>query len=172
MRDVGLIGAIFGNPAATSALGKAATDVAEVLTPNATKKMEAAQEAYLAAIDEQGLEFKYASAGLFDQIVNGLNRLPRPFLAFGTLGLFVYAMIDPLGFAQRMVGLNYVPEPLWWLLTAIVGFYFGAREAHYFRRRPQPSASRTQQGTPAHAPARANTAPPQNAALDEMRSRR
>jgi len=31
------------------------------------------------------------------------------------------------------VGLNEVPEPLWWLLGAIVSFYFGAREMHYFR---------------------------------------
>jgi hypothetical protein len=34
-----------------------------------------------------------------------------------------------------MVGLNAVPEPLWWLLGAIVAFYFGARETHYFRNR-------------------------------------
>jgi Holin of 3TMs, for gene-transfer release len=33
-----------------------------------------------------------------------------------------------------------VPEPLWWLLGAIVGFYFGAREAHYFRTRPVDTA--------------------------------
>ncbi|WP_422385854.1 3TM-type holin [Paracoccus tegillarcae] len=31
--------------------------------------------------------------------------------------------------------LSLVPEPLWWLLGAIVSFYFGAREAHYFRNR-------------------------------------
>ena len=35
-----------------------------------------------------------------------------------------------------MVGLNAIPEPLWWLLGAIVAFYFGARETHYFRNRP------------------------------------
>ncbi|OYX24591.1 MAG: hypothetical protein B7Z10_08915 [Rhodobacterales bacterium 32-66-7] len=69
-------------------------------------------------------------------MVNGLNRLPRPMLAFGTLGLFVYAMVDPQAFALRMVGLNAVPEPLWWLLGAIVAFYFGARETYYFRNRP------------------------------------
>ena len=44
-------------------------------------------------------------------------------------------MIDPEAFAKRMVGLNAVPEPLWWLLGAIVAFYFGARETHYFRTR-------------------------------------
>lgn len=133
---MGLIDKVLGGSAATAALGQAATSVAEVFIPNATKKMQAAQEAYFAALDEHGVEFKYASLGVFDRFINGLNRLPRPMLALGTLGLFVYAMIDPIGFAQRMVGLNYVPEPLWWLLAAIVGFYFGAREAHYFRTRP------------------------------------
>jgi hypothetical protein len=32
-----------------------------------------------------------------------------------------------------MAGLGYIPDPLWWLLGAIVSFYFGAREMHYFR---------------------------------------
>lgn len=130
---MGLIGQILGNP---GAVARAATDVAEVFVPNATKKMEAAQAAYVAALDEHGEEFKYAAPGLFDRVINGLNRLPRPMLALGTLGLFVYAMVDPEGFSRRMIGLEHVPEPLWWLLAAIVGFYFGAREAHYFRLRP------------------------------------
>jgi hypothetical protein len=46
-------------------------------------------------------------------------------------------MADPVGFAGRMQGLALVPDQLWWLLGAIVSFYFGARELHYFRdRRP------------------------------------
>jgi hypothetical protein len=153
---MGLIGRIFGGPAATSALGAAVTHVAEVFTVNATKKMEAEVEAYRAALDEHGAEFQHARAGLFDHFVNGLNRLPRPLLALGTLGLFVYAMLDPAGFAQRMVGLNYVPEPLWWLLGAIVSFYFGAREAYYLRHRTAP--------TPTPAPEAAG----ENPALAEL----
>jgi hypothetical protein len=38
-----------------------------------------------------------------------------------------------------MAGLAGVPEPLWWLLGAVVGFYFGARELHYLRRPRVPS---------------------------------
>ena len=34
-----------------------------------------------------------------------------------------------------MEGLALVPDPLWWLLGAIVSFYFGARELHYQRAR-------------------------------------
>lgn len=130
---MGLISRILGAPAATTALGQAATGVAEVFVPNATKQMQIAQDAYIAALGEYGAEFQSAGDGWFDRFVNGLNRLPRPCMALGTLGLFAYAMTDPDGFARRMVGLNQVPEPLWWLLAAIVGFYFGAREAHYLR---------------------------------------
>jgi hypothetical protein len=138
---MGVIGRILGGgPAATTAIGQAATTVAEVFTPNATKRMQAAQDAYLKALEEFGGEFQHPRDGWFDRFVNGLNRLPRPFLAFGTMALFVHAMIDPDGFTRRMVGLNHVPEPLWWLLAAIVGFYFGAREAYHIRTRPRAAA--------------------------------
>ena len=36
-------------------------------------------------------------------------------------------MVDPVWFAARMQGIALVPEPLWWLMGAIVSFYFGAR---------------------------------------------
>ena len=48
-------------------------------------------------------------------------------MAFGVLGLFIAAMLDPIWFADSMAGLSLVPEPLWWLLGAIVSLYFGAR---------------------------------------------
>jgi hypothetical protein len=41
-------------------------------------------------------------------------------LALGTIWLFVMAMLDPDGFAAGMAGLALVPEPLWWLLGAVV----------------------------------------------------
>ena len=160
---MGLMGRIFGGPAATTALGTAATNVAEVFIPNATKRMELSHEAYVAALDEHGAEFKYVRPGLFDRFVNGLNRMPRPMLALGTLGLFIYAMIDPISFSQRMLGLAYVPEPLWWLLGAIVSFYFGSREAHYFR-------SRTARELPILQSARSRE-PDENAALAEWRDK-
>lgn len=133
---MGLISQVLGAPAALASLGSAAKGVAEVLTPSATRRMELSAEAQMAALGQIGQEYQMPAPGWFDRVVNGLNRLPRPFLAFGTIGLFVYAMHDPQGFAARMVGLNAVPEPLWWLLGAVVAFYFGARETYYFRNRP------------------------------------
>lgn len=130
---MGLISRALGGADAISATGQAVSEVAEVFHANETRAMELSAEAHRAALDAHGDEFQYARAGRFDRIINGINRMPRPMLALGTIGLFVFAMVNPEAFATRMVGLNEVPEPLWWLLGAIVSFYFGAREMHYFR---------------------------------------
>lgn len=158
---MGLIGAVLNAPGAVTVLGDAAKGVAEVFVPSATKRMELSAQAQAAALEQFGDEFVHASTSGFDRLVNGLNRLPRPLLAFGTIGLFVYAMVDPPDFALRMVGLNAVPEPLWWLLGAVVAFYFGARETHYFRNRPV--------SVPAGVTASAAAADA-NPALDDWRS--
>jgi hypothetical protein len=155
---MGVIGKLIGGPGAVTALGEAAKGVAEVFVPSATKRMEYSAEAQMAALRQLGEEYQHPALSWFDRLVNGLNRLPRPFLAFGTIGLFVYAMVDPEAFAFRMVGLNAVPEPLWWLLGAIVAFYFGARETHYFRNRAVVSPY-----------AEPGAAPEENAALEEWR---
>jgi Holin of 3TMs, for gene-transfer release len=158
---MGVIGRILGGPG-LAALGDAATGVANAFRPDATRSLELSAEAQKAALDQLSAEYGVAGGGWFDRAVNGLNRLPRPMLAFGTLALFVYAMIDPPGFGERMTGLNMVPEPLWWLLGAIVAFYFGAREAHYFRFRPV-------QAPPTGGPA-PETRFDDNAALEDWRA--
>ena len=128
---MGLMRWLFGAGAARTL--DAAAGVAEVFVPNATRGQELAASARAAALAQHAAEFGHARTGAFDRMVDGLNRLPRPMLALGTIGLFVFAMADPAAFAVRMRGLAEVPEPLWWLLGVIVGFYFGAREAHHFR---------------------------------------
>ncbi len=102
-------------------------DTAEVFVENAEKG--AAREAVMRgdALAQFAGEFAVQQRGLFDRFMDALNRIPRPAMALGTLGLFVAAMADPIWFASRMQGIALVPEPLWWLLGAIVSFYFGAR---------------------------------------------
>ena len=128
---MGLIRTILGGGAAE--LTRTVGEVADGFRPNATKDRQLTHDAYIAALGQHGTEFQYGRQGLFEAMMNGLNRLPRPMLALGTIGLFVFAMVDPAGFAPRMQGLALVPDPLWWLLGAIVSFYFGARELHYTR---------------------------------------
>ncbi len=130
-----LLGTGLGHGAAAARVGEAVGSVAEVFVGNRAERDAASAAGFTATVGQYGAEFASAGDGPFDRFVNALNRLPRPMLALGTLGLFVYAMAEPSGFSVRMEGLNLVPEPLWWLLGAIVSFYFGARELHHQRQR-------------------------------------
>ncbi len=102
-------------------------ETAEIFHENAESSAERNFALRQQAMLQYGAEFQGPAKGLFDRFMDGLNRLPRPAMALGTLGLFVAAMVDPLWFAARMQGIALVPEPLWWLLGVIVSFYFGAR---------------------------------------------
>lgn len=103
------------------------TETAQVFRENAEAGAARAATLQGAAMQQFAGEFQGRHKGGFDRFMDGVNRLPRPALALGTLGLFVAAMVDPLWFAARMQGIALVPEPLWWLLGVIVSFYFGAR---------------------------------------------
>lgn len=105
----------------------AIVETAEVFRENAEKSSQRAHDGRAAALAAFAAEFQRTRRSPFDRLIDGINRVPRPALALGTLGLFVAAMVDPIWFAARMQGIALVPEPLWWLLGAIVSFYFGAR---------------------------------------------
>ena len=112
-------------------------ETVEVFRENAEAAAGRAAAIQTGAMGQFAQEFAVPRAGWFDRFMDALNRLPRPAMALGTLGLFVAAMVDPIWFASRMQGIALVPEPLWWLLGAIVSFYFGARhqaKGQEFRR--------------------------------------
>ncbi len=102
-------------------------ETVEIFRENAETGADRVAKLQGQAMQQFGAEFATVGKGRFDRFMDGVNRLPRPALALGTLGLFVSAMVAPLWFAQRMQGIALVPEPLWWLLGVIVSFYFGAR---------------------------------------------
>lgn len=102
-------------------------ETAEIFRENTEAGAEREQERYSQAMSQFGGEFLGGRRGRFDRLMDAINRLPRPMMALGCLGLFVSAMVDPIWFAARMQGVALVPEPLWWLLGVVVSFYFGAR---------------------------------------------
>jgi len=115
------MGRIFGDGR------NALVETAEVFRVNADKSDQRGVAITQATLKQFAAEFKHERRGIFDRFIDGLNRLPRPMLALGTIGLFVAAMYDPVWFSDRMLGVTLIPEPLWWLMGAIVSFYFGAR---------------------------------------------
>ena len=102
---MGLIGTILGAGGAARQVGEAVGGVAEVFVGNRAERDAAAS----AAVPGRGRRSTAPSSpppasGPFDRFVNALNRLPRPMLALGTLGLFVYAMAEPAGFSTPDAG--------------------------------------------------------------------
>ncbi len=125
-------------------------ETVEVFCENAEAGAQRGAQMRSQALTQLEAEFARPAPGLFDRVMDAINRLPRPALALGTLGLFVAAMVDPVWFAARMQGLTLVPEPLWWLLGVIVSFYFGARyqvKHQTFQREIATTLSRTPQVT-------------------------
>ena len=114
--------------------GRAVTGVAGAFIPNAEAADARAATAQAGALAQFAAEFQ-PRRSWFDAVIDGVNRVPRPAMALGTIGLFAWAMADPIGFAARMQGVALIPEPMWWLMGAIVGFYFGARELSHSRTR-------------------------------------
>ncbi|MEM8788846.1 MAG: holin family protein [Pseudomonadota bacterium] len=156
-------------------LAPAIRRTAEVFVANRTERARHEHAEHVASLSQLGAEFEAPGTGWFDALVNGLNRMPRPALALGTLALFGFAMADPVAFGVRMQGLALVPEPLWWLLGAIVSFYFGARELHHFRGRqagvaPADVAERVAAIRDLRALETPAGAPAENAAIADWRS--
>jgi hypothetical protein len=180
----GLFGWLFGGGL------KDVRRTVETFRPNAEAEARRRADFQAAALNQFGTEFRQ-QRGLFDRIIDGHNRLPRPFMALGVLFLIGSAMVDPVWFASRMQGLALVPEPLWWLLGAIVSFYFGARhqvKAQEFQASLAETLARTPQvvrnieairSLRADSPGVANVAevalgmigPGENRALDDWRTR-
>ena len=88
-----------------------------------------------------------SAKGRYDRLIDAANRLPRPVLVFGVVGLLGLALFNPAMFDRTMSSLRHMPEELWWLIGAILAGHFGAREAHHLRDR----APRKTQSKPASA---------------------
>jgi hypothetical protein len=153
-------------------------DTVEVFRPNAEAQAQRDEDRYGASLGQFAAEFYAPQRGWFDRLMDALNRVPRPAMALGTLGLFVSAMVDPEWFSARMVGLALVPEPLWWLLGAIVSFYFGARhqaKGQEFQRALVQHLARPERDQPSPPDTDLLTQEPQpdgNAALEEWMQQR
>jgi hypothetical protein len=116
-------------------LAAPAKAMVEVFTPNAEREAERAHDERM-AVSEQDLAALRQFAAEFharerrtwwDALVDGLNRLPRPLLTLGVLGLFLLAPLDPVRFLALAKAYELMPDGFWALLSVIVAFYFGGR---------------------------------------------
>ena len=140
---MGLILWVLGGGAkqAAAAVGQ----MAWVFKPNA-EASETRGHAYdRAALAQYTAEFAHPRRGWFDGLVDGLNRLVRPVITFGLLGILPAVVIWPEGAATAFAALALLPAGYWALVTVIIGFYFGGRmqlKAQDFQKSVQSAANR------------------------------
>lgn len=127
---MGLINWLIGGGA--QGVAKAVETTAGAFIPNAERDAQRQAERFISV--QEASTAGYGGQGWFNGLVDALNRLPRPMMAFGVIALFANAMFDPVSFASRMVGLQAMPPEMWWLVGAVVSFYFGARELQKSRK--------------------------------------
>lgn len=99
----------------------------------------------LARFQQFGAEFadRQGRTG-WDSFIDGLNRLPRPAMALGVIGIFVWASADPVGFAAAAQAWALIPDEMWMVLGAIIAFFFGDRTLLSARRAKGPSLEQVQ----------------------------
>ncbi|KPF84455.1 hypothetical protein IP70_15595 [alpha proteobacterium AAP38] len=122
----------------TGLIGGGAQAVATAITPFTGDKVqdEASRHAeMLARFQQYGAEFADRQGRTsWDSLIDGLNRLPRPAMALGVIGIFVWASVDPVGFAAAAQAWALIPDEMWLVLGAVVAFFFGDRTLLAARR--------------------------------------
>ena len=120
---------------AVTGLFRPAKQLVEVFKPNAEnqaerghmERMEISRQD-LASLQQFAAEFQSKrTSTAWDSFVDGLNRLPRPLITLGILGLFILAPADPIRFLEIARAYQIMPEGFWALLSIIIAFYFGGR---------------------------------------------
>lgn len=116
-----ILGALFGS-------GNVVKETAEVFRVNAEAQAQRGASYDTAALAQMAAEFQArGQRGWFDRFMDGVNRVPRPAIVLGLLGLLVWTPIDPEGAAKTFSAWAALPTGYWALMSVVVSFYFGAR---------------------------------------------
>ena len=103
-------------------------DTVEVFRPNAEAMSKRGFDLDSATLNQMAAEFAdRQNRGRFDRLMDGVNRLPRPLLVLGVFGILVWTSIDPIAAAQVFTSWAIIPTEFWYVVLAIVTFYFGGR---------------------------------------------
>ena len=131
-----LIGGIFGGGG--SKLIDSTGGLLATLLGDKKSEVELASEEQRTVLSNYAAEFGFQNNRTWwDSLVDGINRLVRPLFTFGLAYLFGYCVYDPISFAAAMNALQLIPEMLWYMMIAIVAFWFGGKYLQDHRKPKQ-----------------------------------
>lgn len=110
-----------------NAVSGAVQGIAKVFVGDKSARDEQDAQFGMSSMGQFASEFTRGQGTWFDSLVDGVNRLPRPAMALGVIGLLAYCPYDPVGFSEIMNAFQLVPDWLALLIGVIAGFYFASR---------------------------------------------
>lgn len=110
------------------AIGEVGNKLANTFVGSKAERDQQGHEQNMGILGQFAAEFRnIQNRTWWDSLWDGLNRMPRPVIVATVLAYFYLAYINPTEFQVLNVSLDGVPEHMWYVLGAIVGFYFAAR---------------------------------------------
>lgn len=121
-----LIGTILAGGVST--IVDSAAGLARVFVKDKTEgqQLDAAQQA---SVSEQfSAEFNdRRNRTWWDSLIDGVNRLPRPVIAFSVIAMMFWPVIDPIEFSIVMQAYSIVPAWVAGLFIQVVALFFGGK---------------------------------------------
>lgn len=121
----GAVKGVFGGSSSGKSMVETTAEIADNYMPGEVTKHKMEIEEVKVGYDSQksAREWEYTgseNSGIFNQLIDGLNRLPRPLFALWAFGILSGLIDTPASIAA----LNPVVANIIW---TIIGFYFGIR---------------------------------------------
>ncbi len=110
-------------------VGKTVVNVKGAFSGNEQERDEQQSKKFLMGLQAYSAEFApRKNRTWWDSLWDGLNRMPRPVIVIAIFGYFALAYQNPSEFQVLNIALGTVPENMWYIMSAVVSFYFVARE--------------------------------------------
>lgn len=110
-------------------VGKTVVNVKGAWSGNKQEQDQQQSAQFMAGLQAYSKEFApRQNRTMWDSLWDGLNRMPRPLIVVAVFSYFGLAYANPNEFQILNVALDTVPENMWYVMSAIVSFYFMSRE--------------------------------------------
>lgn len=118
------------------AVGDTVVKVKGAFSGNVQERDQQAHTKFVSGLEAYAAEFApRTNRTWWDSLWDGINRMPRPVIVVSIFGYFILAYVNPKEFQVLNVALDTVPDQMWWVMSAVVGFYFVSREFQKNRER-------------------------------------
>lgn len=111
--------------------GGAVSGVVKVFKGSKAERDQQGHDKFISTQNAFSAEFNNRNnRNWWDSLWDGFNRMPRPVMVVMCLGYFVLAYYNQVEFQKLNISLDTIPDNMWFILGAIISFYFGSRHFH------------------------------------------